>query len=46
VNGTLSFEPKYIVKDGIEESINAFKISFYNKFLANQNLYGNYEIEF
>ncbi len=46
VKGTLGFEPKYTVKDGIEELINAFKIGVYSDSLANRNRYGNYEIEY
>jgi nucleoside-diphosphate-sugar epimerase len=43
---TLGFEPKYTVKDGIEELIRAFKIGAYNDCLINKNRYGNYEIEY
>jgi nucleoside-diphosphate-sugar epimerase len=43
---TLGFEPKYTVKDGIEELINALKIGVYSDSLANKNRYGNYEIEY
>jgi len=46
VKETLGFEPKYTVKDGIEELINAFKIGAYTDALANKNRYGNYEIEY
>ncbi len=44
VKDALGFEPKYKVKDGIEELINAFKIGVYSDSLANKNRYGNYEI--
>jgi nucleoside-diphosphate-sugar epimerase len=46
VKETLGFEPKYTVKDGIEELIEAFKIGVYSDSLANKNRYGNYEIEY
>jgi nucleoside-diphosphate-sugar epimerase len=46
VKDTLDFEPKYTVKDGIEELINAFKIGVYNDSLENKNRYGNYEIDY
>jgi nucleoside-diphosphate-sugar epimerase len=46
VKETLGFEPKYTVKDGIEELINAFRIGVYNDSLVNKNRYGNYEIEY
>ncbi len=44
VKETLGFEPKFTVKDGIEELINAFKIGVYADSLSNKNRYGNYEI--
>lgn len=44
VKKALGFEPKYTVKDGIEELINAFKIGVYSDSLENKNRYGNYEI--
>lgn len=46
VKETLGFIPKYTVKDGIEELINAFKIGVYNDSLNNKNRYGNYTIEY
>lgn len=42
----LDFEPKFTVKDGIEELINAFEIGVYKDSLANKNKYGNYEINY
>ncbi len=44
VKETLGFEPKYGIKDGIEELINALKIGVYKDSLENKNRYGNYEI--
>lgn len=44
VKEILGFEPKYTVKDGIEELIHAFKIGVYSDSLINKNRYGNYEI--
>jgi nucleoside-diphosphate-sugar epimerase len=46
VKDTLGFEPKYSVKDGIEELINAFEIGCYNDSLKNKNRYGNYKIQY
>lgn len=46
VKETLGFEPKYTVKDGIEELINAFKIGIYNDSLENKDRYGNYTIQY
>jgi nucleoside-diphosphate-sugar epimerase len=46
VKDILGFEPKYTVKDGIEELINAFKIGVYGDSLTNKNRYGNYKIEY
>lgn len=46
VKETLGFEPKYTVKDGIEELISAFNIGVYNDSLVNKNRYGNYEIQY
>jgi nucleoside-diphosphate-sugar epimerase len=46
VKDTLGFEPKYTVKDGIEELIKAFEIGVYKDSLNNKNRYGNYEIEY
>ena len=43
---TLGFEPKFTVKDGIEELIHALKIGVYGDSLGNKNRYGNYEIEY
>jgi nucleoside-diphosphate-sugar epimerase len=44
VKDTLGFEPKYTIKDGIEELIKAFNLGVYSDSLANKNRYGNYEI--
>jgi len=46
VKDTLGFEPKYTVKNGIEELINAFKIGVYSDSLSNKNKYGNYQINY
>jgi nucleoside-diphosphate-sugar epimerase len=46
VKDTLGFEPKFTVKDGIEELIYALKIGVYGDSLVNKNRYGNYEIEY
>ncbi len=46
VKDTLGFEPRFTVKDGIEELIEAFKIGVYNDSIDNKNRYGNYEIKY
>ena len=46
VKDTLGFEPKFTVKDGIEELIYALKIGVYRDSLGNKNRYGNYEVEY
>lgn len=42
----LGFEPKFTVKDGIEELIKAFELGVYNDSLENKNKYGNYIIKY
>jgi nucleoside-diphosphate-sugar epimerase len=42
----LGFEPKYSVKDGIEELIKAFEIGVYSDSLDDKNRYGNYIINY
>jgi len=46
VQNTLGFEPKFTVKDGIEELIHAFEIGVYKDSLDNKNKYGNFEINY
>lgn len=46
VKETLGFVPKYTVKNGIEELINAFEIGVYSDSLKNKNKYGNYQINY
>lgn len=46
VKNTLGFEPKFTVKDGIEELITAFKTGMFKDSLSNKNKYGNYEINY
>jgi nucleoside-diphosphate-sugar epimerase len=43
---TLAFEPKYTIKDGIEELISAFQLGVYSDSLSNKNKYGNYIISY
>jgi nucleoside-diphosphate-sugar epimerase len=43
---TLGFEPKYTVKNGIEELIKAFELGVYNDSLENKNKFGNYIINY
>ena len=43
---TLGFEPKYTVKNGIEELIKAFELGVYIDSLENKNKYGNYIIKY
>lgn len=42
----LGFEPKFTIKDGIEELIKAFELGVYNDSLENKNKYGNYIIKY
>lgn len=42
----LGFEPKFTVKDGIEELIKAFELGVYNDSIENKNKYGNYIIKY
>jgi len=42
VKNTLGFEPKFKIKDGVEELINAFKYVSYSE-LTNQKLPGKYK---
>ncbi len=46
VKETLGFEPKYTVKQGIEELINAFELGVYSDSMSNKNKYGNYQIKY
>jgi nucleoside-diphosphate-sugar epimerase len=46
VRETLNFEPKYTVKDGIEELIEALSIGVYKDSLINKHRYGNFKIEY
>jgi len=46
VKDTLGFEPKFTVKDGIEELIYALRIGVYGDSHSNKNRYGNYKIEY
>jgi nucleoside-diphosphate-sugar epimerase len=42
----LGFEPKFTVKDGIEELIKALELGVYNDSLENKTKYGNYKIKY
>jgi nucleoside-diphosphate-sugar epimerase len=44
VKEILGFEPKYTVKDGIGELLEALTIGVYSDSFLNKNRYGNYEI--
>lgn len=46
VKDRLGFEPKYSVRQGIEELISALKIGVYADSKLNKNKYGNYEIKY
>ena len=46
VNYVLGFSPKYSVKDGIKELVNALKMGLYKDSLENKNSYGNYSINY
>jgi nucleoside-diphosphate-sugar epimerase len=46
VKDRLGFEPRYSVKDGIEELISALKIGVYADSMSDKNKYGNYEIKY
>ena len=44
VKNTLGFEPKYTIKDGINELVDALEIGLYRDSISNKNLYGNYKL--
>jgi nucleoside-diphosphate-sugar epimerase len=44
VKNVLGFKPKFTVKDGIEELINAFQLGIYSDSLENKDKYGNYKL--
>ncbi len=46
VKNTLGFEPKYTIKDGVDELVNALKIGLYKDSISNKNRYGNYKINY
>ena len=46
VRDRLEFEPKYSVRQGIEELISALKIGVYADSMLNKKKYGNYEIKY
>ena len=46
VKNILGFEPKYTIKDGVEELVSAFKIGLYKDSVSNKNRYGNYKINY
>ena len=46
VYNVLGFSPKYLVKDGIKELVNALKMGLYKDSLENKNSYGNYSINY
>ncbi len=46
VKTLLGFEPRYSVKDGINELINALKQGVFSDSLDNKNRYGNYEVHY
>jgi len=44
VKNILGFEPKYTVKDGVDELVDALEIGLYKDSVTNKNRYGNYEL--
>jgi len=46
VKNKLGFEPRFSVKEGVEELINAFKIGLYRDSKKNPEKYGNFEIKY
>ena len=44
VKNVLGFEPKYTIKNGINELIDALQIGLYNDSIINKNRYGNYVV--
>jgi nucleoside-diphosphate-sugar epimerase len=46
VKETLGFEPKYTVKDGVEELINAFSYGIFSDSLKHKENFGNYEVTY
>ena len=43
---TIGFEPKYTIKDGVKELIEALDLGLYNDSKENKNKYGNYNINY
>ena len=46
VKNVLEFEPKYTIKDGVEELVDALEIGLYKDSLSNKDRYGNYKINY
>lgn len=46
VKNVLGFEPKYTIKDGIEELVQSMSIGLYSDSVENSERYGNYEINY
>ena len=46
VKETLGFEPKYSIKDGVKELIEALDLGLYSDSKENKNNYGNYKINY
>ena len=46
VKSVLGFEPKYTIKDGVEELVNAINNHVFDHVDENRNFYGNYEINY
>jgi len=46
VKEALGFEPKYTVKDGVEELINALNYGIFSDSLKNKENFGNYEVTY
>lgn len=44
VKNVLGFEPKYTVKDGVDELVNALEIGLYKDSVTDKNRYGNYKL--
>ena len=44
VKTVLGFEPKYTVKDGVDELVDALEIGLYEDSVTNKNRYGNYKL--
>ena len=46
IRNALSFEPRYSIQDGIEETIRALQLGYFSDYDSNRDLYGNYNVSY